>query len=339
MDAKIWVETEEELRSIIPTPHRRTTLKIQQQLEATGREWIRNAGLVGLATQRADGLIDVVARAQTQNLAHAPDDHRVLIHNGAEARIGDLAEASRPAGAIFILPGVDSTIRANGQATATGDGIELQVNEAYMHCPKAFVRSRLWKSEVAADAHGLLAEEVSGLGPGARHFIERAPFLLLGTTSSDGDSDVSPRGDPPGFVGIGDDDTLLVPDRPGNHILDSFRNLLANPKAGLLFFIPGVNWALRVSGEARLTADPTRLQPLAMQGKVPLVAIEVRVIEASLTPAPGLAGTWESAASPPRVPSLGRSIIEQVEPKGRFRAIKGKLLEQALKQDAKKNLY
>src|SRR5262245_10352416 len=94
------------------------------------------------------------------------------------------------------------------------------------------------------------------LNPLTRQFIERAPFLCLATSDAEGRCDVSPRGDPPGFVRILDDRTILIPERPGNRLADSLRNILQNPGVGLLFVIPGVGDSFRVNGRATLTVDP-----------------------------------------------------------------------------------
>ncbi len=342
-ESSAWVTSEDELRAVLPPPARRTTLKILPQLESTGRTWIRNAGLVGLATRTGDGLVETVARAQPTSLAHAPDDLRILISNAPDARIGAIGPslAANPStGMIAILPGLDSTLRANGTATATTGTIELNVRETYMHCPKAFVRSELWKAERPTSLGRREAEEGEGLGAAARAFIAASPFLLLGTCNEQGEADVSPRGDPPGLVALEEaPGTLLLPDRPGNHIADSFRNILAQPTAGVLFLIPKIDWALRVSGEARLTTDARRLAALAVGGKAPKLAIELRVRRSALAPAPCLEPVWASAETPPRVPSLGRTIVEQVEPTGRFRALKGRILDRVLDRDVKQNLY
>ena len=86
----------------------------------------------------------------------------------------------------------------------------------------------------------------------AREFVSRSPFVCIGTQAPDGRADVSPRGDPRGFVKVLDDRTLLIPDRPGNNRLDSLSNIIANPQVGLLFIIPGFDDTLRVNGRARL---------------------------------------------------------------------------------------
>ena len=113
-----------------------------------------------------------------------------------------------------------------------------------------------------------------------RPFIERAPFVLLATSDRAGRCDVSPRGDPPGFVRILDDRTLLLPERPGNRLADSLRNIVANPHVGLLFVVPGVGDTFRVSGRATLTTDRDLLAPSAIEGKPPALGIVVDVDEA-----------------------------------------------------------
>jgi PPOX class probable FMN-dependent enzyme len=113
-----------------------------------------------------------------------------------------------------------------------------------------------------------------------REFIERAPFVCLATAGADGACDVSPRGDPAGFVRILDDKTLLLPERPGNRLADSLRNIIANPRVGLLFIIPGVGDTFRVNGRATITTDRALLEPCAVEGKVPRLGILVDIEQA-----------------------------------------------------------
>ena len=96
----------------------------------------------------------------------------------------------------------------------------------------------------------------SSLDTHAQAFIRRSPFICIGTQNGDGRADVSPRGDPRGFVKILDRHTLAIPDRPGNNRLDSLVNILANPSVGILFIIPGFDDTLRVNGQATLVNEP-----------------------------------------------------------------------------------
>jgi len=113
-----------------------------------------------------------------------------------------------------------------------------------------------------------------------RLFIERSPFVCLATSDAAGRCDLSPRGDPAGFVRILDERTLLLPERPGNRIADSLRNLLARPQIGLLFIIPGVSDTFRVNGRATITVDAELLAPCAVEGKPPRLGILVDIEEA-----------------------------------------------------------
>jgi PPOX class probable FMN-dependent enzyme len=118
------------------------------------------------------------------------------------------------------------------------------------------------------------------LNPLTRQFIERAPLVCLATSDGEGTCDVSPRGDPAGFVRILDERTLLMPERPGNKIADSLRNILVNPHVGMLFVIPGVTETFRVNGRATLTTDAALLEPSTVEGKRPLLGILVDIEQA-----------------------------------------------------------
>lgn len=149
----------------------------------------------------------------------------------------------------------------------------------------------------------------------AEAFIRRAPFLCLGTQDGTGRADVSPRGDPPGFVKILDAHTLAIPDRPGNNRLDSFVNILANPSVGLLFIIPGFDDTLRVSGDAQLVTDPALLETMSVDGRVPKLAIVVRVREVFMHCAKAFRRShlWDPAYRQDRreMPSLSKIIMDQ----------------------------
>lgn len=121
-----------------------------------------------------------------------------------------------------------------------------------------------------------IRKEVSYLHPHYRAFIEVSPFAVL-ATSGPGGLDVSPKGDAPGFVAVEDDKTLLIPDRKGNNRLDGMRNILTDPRVSLIFLVPGVGETLRVIGRAHISVDPALLARFAVNGKLPLSVLVVRV--------------------------------------------------------------
>ncbi|MGL4286007.1 MAG: pyridoxamine 5'-phosphate oxidase family protein [Phreatobacter sp.] len=151
----------------------------------------------------------------------------------------------------------------------------------------------------------------------ARRFIALSPFLTVASSSGTG-TDCSPRGDAPGFVQVVDDETLLVPDRRGNNLLDTLQNVLAKPEVGLLFFVPGLNETLRVNGRARIVTDPAVLEPMAIKGTiVPSSAMEVTIAQVYFHCGRSLlrADLWNPAKKIGRddFPLLGTIIADQVK--------------------------
>ncbi|WP_299841649.1 pyridoxamine 5'-phosphate oxidase family protein [uncultured Jannaschia sp.] len=149
----------------------------------------------------------------------------------------------------------------------------------------------------------------------ARSFIERSPFMCIGTQSGNGRADVSPRGDPCGFVKILDDRTLLIPDRPGNNRLDTLSNITTNPNVGLLFMVPGFDDTMRVNGHAQLTRDPDILSLMAVNDRIPTIAIAVHVEEVFIHCAKAFRRSklWQQDHHQDRkdVPSLMNIILDQ----------------------------
>jgi PPOX class probable FMN-dependent enzyme len=123
----------------------------------------------------------------------------------------------------------------------------------------------------------VVSKIVDRLNHATRRFIELSPFVCLATSDADGHCDISPRGDPAGFVRILDDRTLLVPDRPGNRIADSLRNIIQNPRVAVLFVLPGLGDSFRVVGRATLITDQALLAPSAIEGKSPKLGIVIDI--------------------------------------------------------------
>lgn len=121
-----------------------------------------------------------------------------------------------------------------------------------------------------------LTKETDHIHPAYRPFIEASPFVAL-ATSGPGGLDVSPRGDPAGFVVIEDAKTLLLPDRRGNNRIDSLRNILHDNRVALLFLIPGIGETLRVNGTAKITTDPELLHRFAVNHQLPKTVLRIAV--------------------------------------------------------------
>jgi PPOX class probable FMN-dependent enzyme len=186
--------------------------------------------------------------------------------------------------------------------------------------------------------HALAANKVlRRLDRHCRAFIALSPFLALGTSDADGRQDVSPRGDPPGFVKVLDDRTLAIPDRVGNRRVDSLANVVANSRVGLLFFVPGMDETLRVNGRARVSTDPDLLAALAVNGKPAVSALVVEVEEAFLHCGKALLRSrlWDPAGriERKRLPSLAQMIADQIAGTDEAQA------DREIVQDHARNLY
>lgn len=146
--------------------------------------------------------------------------------------------------------------------------------------------------------------------------LELSPFCVL-ATQGPGGADVSPRGDPPGFLRALDERTLLLPDRVGNNRLDAFANVLANPRVGLLVIVPGMGETLRINGTARITDDARVLAESAVDGRAPKVGLLIRIEEAFLHCPKAFvrSGLWDPARHIDRktLPSYPRMLLDHVQ--------------------------
>jgi uncharacterized protein len=163
-----------------------------------------------------------------------------------------------------------------------------------------------------------------------RRFIAASPFLVVGSRGADGRLDVSPKGDPAGFVAVLDDRTLAIPDRPGNNRLDTFENVLVHSEIALLFLIPGHGDTLRVSGRGKIVRDRKLQDRFAVAGKAPATVLIITVEQAFMhcpkcivrsrlwqpqdwpdrSAAPSLAEAIVAHAAPPETPAEVRAIID-----------------------------
>jgi PPOX class probable FMN-dependent enzyme len=177
----------------------------------------------------------------------------------------------------------------------------------------------------------------------SRAFIERSPFLCIATAAADGRADVSPRGDPPGFVQILDDRHVLIPERPGNNRADTMANILENPHVGLIFMIPGFDDTLRLNGRAWIEHDPERLAAMSVEGRTPRLAIGVEVDEVFLHCAKAFRRSrlWDPASRQDRsaMPGIARIIMEQVACDVPVDEDEARRADAAVEENYRKELY
>ena len=158
-----------------------------------------------------------------------------------------------------------------------------------------------------------IAKVVGVIDEYARRFIAHAPFVFVASAGADGMLDVSPKGDPVGFVKVLDDRTLAIPDRPGNRRLDTFRNVLRNPNVALIFLIPGVTYTLRISGKAIIVRDTELRQEMSVNGKMPdhVLIIDVLHVLSHCPKCMIRSGLWRPEAWPDTsdLPSFAEMLV------------------------------
>ena len=159
-------------------------------------------------------------------------------------------------------------------------------------------------------------KELGKLDHHARSFIAKSPFVAIGSCDDEGNADVTPKGDKPGFVAVLDDVTVAIPDRPGNNRLDTWENVLVNPAVGLIFLIPGMNETLRINGTAKITADIGLREQLAVDGRLPITVLIVSVKACYMHCAKAFMrselwrpGTWPDRST---MPTLGEILRDQI---------------------------
>jgi uncharacterized protein len=208
-------------------------------------------------------------------------------------------EAHGPVSFIFLLPGVGETLRVNGSVVKRkGAETFVDIEEAYVHCAQAVIRSRLWQPPVPAEPAPAVEGEGPLCGPGVAEFLAAAPFLALSTWDKSGGGDTSPRGDRPTVARILDGRTLVIPDRKGNKRADSLRNLLQDDQLSFAALVPGRTGVLHVSGRGSITDDPALLETMALRGTPPHAALLVDVAHAEVTASEAVTRSrvWTAAA-------------------------------------------
>ncbi len=185
---------------------------------------------------------------------------------------------------------------------------------------------------------GAVTKVIDHLDDDCRAFIAHAPFLLLGSTSAELGVEVSPKGDPAGFVKVIDDRTLAIPDRPGNARMDTFRNVLRDPQIGMIFLVPGRKDTLRVGGRAQIMRDMDLRQSMAVDGKIPELALVVHVDRAFFHCAKCVvrSGLWDPSKWPDTsgLRSLAAALIAAAKAKADVAR-----LEAELEADEREGLY
>lgn len=269
----------------LPAPR---DLKVIDHVDAHAARWLSHAHFAFVAFGKA-GSIQVTAAGGEKGFTSAPDARHLRLPL-ASLDDGHIVEPQLSFGALFMVSGMEETLRVNGKVMRVDDGqAVLNVEECYLHCAKSFRRSDFWLPRSIESTH----DEPSG-------FVRKSRFLVIASINSQGQADVSPKGDPDHFLLQEHDGAICFADRPGNRRIDSFRNIVEQPQVSLIALVPGCTDILEIKGTATLSADEHLLKRFEVQGKQPNLITKVAPAEMRLRPSTAIANAalWPSTPTP-----------------------------------------
>ncbi|MGW0946574.1 2Fe-2S iron-sulfur cluster-binding protein [Streptomyces sp. NPDC002623] len=272
--------TADEVETIVGRPMPVVVLKQISALDEGCRTVLARCPIAAFGYRDAQGV------GRTTFIGGAPGFARV--HTPTRISFSaSLPESGVPHGPVsffFLLPGVGEILRVNGSvASHQGAETTVDIEQAYVHCAQAVLRSRLWQPPAPAEPAADIAGDGPLCRPGVAGFLAAAPFLALSTWDSSGGSDTSPRGDRQAVARILDGRTLVVPDRKGNRRADTLHNLLEDERLSFAALVPGRSGVLHVRGRGTITDDPALLATMALRGMPPHLALLVDVEHAEVT--------------------------------------------------------
>ncbi|MFN3857699.1 MAG: pyridoxamine 5'-phosphate oxidase family protein [Caulobacter sp.] len=259
-------------------------MKIIDHIDETAAAWIKAAPVAFIGIGGGDGPRATLAGGEP-GFASAPDRRTVVLPLSAIDAPGELSVGDG-LGLLFLAPGVGETLRANGRVAAvSAREVRVRVEECFVHCAKALIRSDFWAGGPAeAPSEGA-------------DFLDASRFLALVTMDASGRIDVSPKGDPAGLLVRMDQGRATLAERPGNRLAFGYRNMIEQPKIAALAVIPGSTRTAVIRGRAQLTADETLRSAFVVEGKTPILAtvIEPDAITVGDSGALARAGVWSRA--------------------------------------------
>ena len=322
----------EDLRQVIPNYPAVLDKRIKDKMDDHCREFISHSRVAVLAIPNNAVQPFHFIDTQNQNLFVLDSDVRISMGL-------NMTGPSQQASLYFLIPGVNHGLRINGMILQIQPGIaSLHIEQVYFHCGRAAMRGELWnpqpvKAVDSSNAKLMLANE----------FLEKASYFQLATVNKEGKTQLSPRGDIPGSVQlISDGHSIFLPERPGNKVAVSLRNIIENPTIALCCFIPGLAQVLTISGTAIVCDDPDMLSNCIIEKHKPKVGTLISIDQMNVTHMKSLQdiNLWnpEYRVEESEIMAFSKVLNEHMMGKG----IKGKVSHIAIKtiiEKDKRNLY
>lgn len=293
-------------------------MKIIDHLDETATGWIAASPFVFLGIGGEDGPTATAAGGPTGFVT--PTKAGVSIPLEAIDNPGAL-KVGVGAGLLFLGPGVGETLRANGRIAALSEtAVEIAVEECFVHCAKALIRSEFWTG----------GEPAPPSDPAA--FMDASRFLALVTMDKGGQVDVSPKGDPAGLLVRMRDGRATLAERPGNRLAFGYHNMIEQPRIAAFAIVPGSRQAALLRGRAALTADDGVREAFVVEGKTPILATVIDVDSLSVVQSGALAksGLWNGLPDAGIDPSA--ALVAHIK-LNKIKGVQATMLRLAIKRD------
>ncbi len=251
------IETTADLEACMGVAGLPVKMKIIDHIDAAAASWLAASPLAFVAFAGDAGPVATLAGGKT-GFAKAGNGTTLAVPIAA---LDDAPKAvGQGAGLLFLIPGIDETMRVNGRVkNLTDETVEIAVEECFVHCGKALIRSDFWAAAPCSAPDD------------ARAFLSAARFLALATADADGGADMSPKGDPAdGLIHLQDGVAALA-ERPGNRLAYGFHNMVAQPLTAAVVVVPGSTRIAMVSGKAVITSDEAARSAFVVDGKTPIL--------------------------------------------------------------------
>lgn len=269
----------------LPAPR---DLKVIDHVDEHAVRWLSYSNFAFIAFGKA-GNIQLTSAGGERGFVSTSDSGHLLIHLAA-LDDGSIVEQGLSFGALFMVSGMDETLRVNGRVSGFTDGLAtLEVEECYLHCAKSFRRSDFWSPQSVGQSQCEISD-----------FVKRSRFLVLASINSRGEADVSPKGDPENFLIQEDGGFICFSDRPGNRRIDSFGNIIEQPEVSVIALVPGCKDILELQGTAELCTDEHLLDRFAIQGKKPKLITRINPASMRIRPSIAIANSvlWPAGKVP-----------------------------------------
>jgi len=251
-----------QLRNIIPEHAKLLDKRIQTTLDFYSREFIGQASIAILGSSCKHIAMQPILCHKN---VFIKNEHQITLRKVA---LGQQNSDAKHISLYFLAAGIGHSLRINGMLSATSkDELIINIEAVYFHCARAAARSGLWCSYTKNLPHNLTAHSI----------LFQSPYALLKTCNAQGKTEISPRGDETSLIQAIDPHTLFMPERPGNKVAISLRNILENAEIELLFLVPGHFHTLNLKGRAHISHAPDLLERCAVNGKTPKLGIVIHI--------------------------------------------------------------